>query len=627
MSLRSRLIVLLLAGMLGGLLVTSQRGTIPEDSPLVRTNEGSYQDGSKLQSDYELFSRKFKIQAVASLREPTSQDITKVVEEFAQSKLPHVKPPAQLPSKQLSIRVRSVVKVGNRRNSGIPPKWFVRFDLRYDDVPLSQGSDLLAIVGTDGEVFSLQKRNLPSEVDATKPTIDQAKAITVGKDHFKEDAKVSLFSVIETSPPTLEIWVDPEKREGRLAWTFTAHSESWIEHAYSWSWIEHWRGRAKSVKNPHARRYWVSAVGEAKVLNRETLVYHLHEGTVKGNGWETSSRKPTKIYSLWNLWVSDEQNNTDVTNSNGFYRIANGTGRTTITASTSGPDIFVEHTINAGTSSASVSQSNSGDGTRPIDIQFGASTEEELASVTAFYWINEIRKLVKDSLGDKFLNQQLVALINNDKTCDADAWGQQAMTFYKAGQGCPNTAYVDIIAHEFGHIVLNTIGGVFDPSYSEGFGDALSTLVTHQPCLGRDFYDTAPDCIRKMTWKVKWPPESTVRADIGCQRCIVSNSPKLIDPHCRGLVYGGFVWELIHELEIDPDVDDAYATATELILVAATPAPDNIPQAVCLSFLADAKGRDPTKGPHFAQLKAAAESRNIPYQQDPRCAPPKRSTK
>ena len=173
------------------------------------------------------------------------------------------------------------------------------------------------------------------------------------------------------------------------------------------------------------------------------------------------------------------------------------------------------------------------------------------------------------------------------------------INFFQAGGGCPNTAYSDVVLHEYGHAVDHAKGDILDGGYSEGFGDALALIGTRQSCLGRDFFG-AGTCLRPATDLVMWPPAPGDGV------------------HTIGRRYAGFTWELIEQLKNTFDDDGAFGIAERLVLGAAAASPSDIPDAVHLMFLVDDDDGNLANGtPHFEALAAAADSRNIPRPPDP----------
>lgn len=183
--------------------------------------------------------------------------------------------------------------------------------------------------------------------------------------------------------------------------------------------------------------------------------------------------------------------------------------------------------------------------------------------------------------------------MNIASSCNA-FWNGSSISFFRAGSGCPNMAYSDVVFHEYGHGVDARKGGILDGGYSEGFGDAMAILGTHQSCVGRDFFG-AGTCLRDATALILWPPAPGEGV------------------HNRGRRYAGFVWELSQQLRNTYSEDEAFRLASELVLAAAASNPASIPDAVFLSFVADdTDGNLATCSPHFKELAAAADSRNIP---------------
>jgi hypothetical protein len=451
-------------------------------------------------------------------------------------------------------------------------KWIIDYPVQYKGVPLSEFSDVLVIADGDGQVQYLRKRNLPRAVDATAPTVDKTAAAGVGTAHAKEAFR---RADVKTGEPKLEVWVDPNLR-GHLAWSFTVESDS--------------------VSDPRIRRYWVSAVGAPQVLYYESLIYSTHFGTVSGTLWPQSPFQPTVNNPLPSLTVNRTGGGggSVVTGADGRYGFPSGGGLATINTTLSGPNSVIVNLAGA-----VMTRSQSGTPASAIDLNFGASTEFEFSQVSAFYWTNFIHEFAKDILAPT----DLVALpttVNRNATCNA-FWNGSSINFFRAGGGCPNTAYSDVVLHEYGHGIDQMKGGIVDGRYSEGFGDSMAILGTRQPCVGRDFFGPGT-CLRPATNVDLWP----------------SSSP---DPHEVGKRYMEFVWQLVQELKKNNSDDESFDIAKRLVLGAALANPLNIPDAVRLSFIVDDDDGNLANGtPHCRELAAAADSRNLPH---PACPPDK----
>jgi len=283
-----------------------------------------------------------------------------------------------------------------------------------------------------------------------------------------------------------------------------------------------------------------------------------------------------------------------------------GTGNTSSSLTSGGGPAAVNaglsglHSVVADFGGPLMTRSQSGTPASAMDLNFGGASEFQLAEVSGFYWANFIHTFASDILSAT----DLVALptnVNINSSCNA-FWNGSSINFFRAGGGCPNTAYSDVILHEYGHGIDSSKGGILDGGYSEGFGDSMAILGTRQSCVGRDFFG-AGTCLRPATDVDLWPP------------------PPFSDVHFIGKRYMQFVWQLVQELKKNNSEDESFQIAAHLDLAEAAANPISIPDAVRLSFIADDDDGDLSNGtPHCTELAAAADSRNIPR---PPCPPKK----
>jgi hypothetical protein len=291
----------------------------------------------------------------------------------------------------------------------------------------------------------------------------------------------------------------------------------------------------------------------------------------------------------------------------GRYVFDPGRGDVQIAGTLAGPYCVIDDLSGA----AVLNVNQNGDHLGPIDLSFAAADEFPLAQTSAFYWTNVTHNFVKQVLLPSHL-YQIPTRVNRPQTCNAFFSSYDvSINFFRAGSGCQNTAYSDVVIHEYGHAVDHALGGIHrggdnevgGSAYSEGFSDVLAILITRQPRLGRDFRGPGT-FLRNAGDVVRYP------------------QPPGSGAHHVGKVYSGFVWQLIRELRRCHSEDEAYAIAKQLVLGAAMADPYNIPDAVWLMFLADDDDGNLSNGtPHFKQLARAADSRTIPRPVDPESAP------
>ena len=467
------------------------------------------------------------------------------------------------------LRARAAAAPADPSAADATEKYITIFPLAYRDVPLAKGSDYLTIVTGEGKLIATRKRGLPATVNATQPSNAARDAVTAALQTAGPQ-----FTAInpETVNAQLQIWVD-EKQNGNLAWTFVI--------------------AAPSLTEPAARRYWVSAVGQPRVLNWESKVFHNHSGVVSGNVWATTPLHPTENRGLQQLEVKrGSDGGVQFTGPDGRYGFTAPSANAEIKARLRGPGFDVQ-----AQSGPTMEMAHTGPSTPPLHINFGASGDDQLAQVTAFYWANVARNMTRNILGPLEL-AGLPVRTSLAGQCNA-YWNGSSINFFKAGGACPNMAYADVVLHEYGHGIDAAKGGILDGGYSEGFGDAVAILGTRQSCVGRNFFGSGT-CLRKADEVILWPPAPTDGV------------------HAQGRRYAGFVWELIQQLKQSFSEDDAFTIAGRLVFAAAAANPSSIPDAVHLSFLADDTDGNLTNGtPHFRALANAADSRKIPRPADP----------
>jgi len=92
------------------------------------------------------------------------------------------------------------------------------------------------------------------------------------------------------------------------------------------------------------------------------------------------------------------------------------------------------------------------------------------------------------------INQQLAANVNIDDSCNAgfSPFGGLSINFFtsgfdpNSGQTCNNTGFSAVVAHEYGHFIVNRLG-LTQNQFGEGFGDVCSMLLYDDPLIGEGF--------------------------------------------------------------------------------------------------------------------------------------------
>jgi hypothetical protein len=430
----------------------------------------------------------------------------------------------------------------------------------------------MTVATASGRLLHLRERNVPQEVDGTTPTVDRDAARAAATEAARSHG---MPSEVSAGDPQLEVFVDRPAR-GRLAWRF--------------------RVAAASLTAPWARDIWVAAIGDPVVLADREGIYHTHNGHVTAMAFEGSPLAGAVSLDLTDAFVdrSGGGGGRVTTGFDGRYAFPAGSGQATMTVGVQGPHSRVDNVAGA-----EINATGTGTPNPAVDLSLNATTDQELAQTSAFIWTNRSHALVQDVLPSGGL-VGLPTNVNINQNCNA-FWDGSSINFFQAGSGCVNTAYADVVLHEYGHGVDDVIGDIIDGGYSEGFGDALALLGTRQSCLGRDF-SGAGTCLRQATDVILWPPGSNEGV------------------HAIGRRYAGFAWELISQLQTVYTQDSAFEVARQLIMGAAAANPSDIPDAVRLSFIVDDDdGNIATCSRHYFILAAAADSRQIPRPAD--CEP------
>lgn len=445
------------------------------------------------------------------------------------------------------------------------PNRIFRFGLDYQGVPLAAPADFVAIVAADGRLLSSRLRGLPETVDAAAPTSAAAAAVDTALRHARATTGAAAETLV-ADEPGLEIWTD-RVRHGRLNWTFVM--------------------RASDPARRFAVRYRVSALDGTTVLPVEDLT---RDATVhvQAEVWQVSPHLPTVIMALPDASVDANGAGvagiTDVDGNLQIPALFPGIVGATLT----GPFATVR---SAGTPGAlrTTATSTGGD----TVVTFEAPTEFLRAQTTAFLWTSVVNRWARHHLpvlgAPGTVLDRMRVTVNDPATVCNGFFDGASITLGRAGPGCQNSATPTLVAHELGHAIhYQLASGDLDGAYSEGFGDTVAALITDQPCVGAGI-EGPGSCLRDLTNVTTWP---VVDADV----------------HQVGEAYGQFAWALRQAI--------GNAAATTNVLAAAAAAPQDIPDAVYLSFVVDDDdGLLGTCSPNQRALEAAADRQHLPRPQ------------
>ncbi len=130
----------------------------------------------------------------------------------------------------------------------------------------------------------------------------------------------------------------------------------------------------------------------------------------------------------------------------------------------------------------------------PADLVYnGSPTAHNTAEVNAFIHTNFTHDYIKDRApGWTPIDISLRAEVNRSQTCNAFfTTSPLSINFYAAGGGCSNTAYSTVVAHEYGHFIVNR-RNLQQGAFGEGYSDSVALLMYDTPIVGENFQGTSP---------------------------------------------------------------------------------------------------------------------------------------
>jgi hypothetical protein len=125
----------------------------------------------------------------------------------------------------------------------------------------------------------------------------------------------------------------------------------------------------------------------------------------------------------------------------------------------------------------------------PANLRFNPSPSQfTTAQVNAFLHTNLTYDLMKSRApGFTGLDRQTDANVNINDNCNAFfSGGDLSINFFTAGGGCANTAFSTVVAHEYGHFIVNRLG-LSQGAFGEGYGDSVAINLYDTGIVGQGF--------------------------------------------------------------------------------------------------------------------------------------------
>jgi len=226
-------------------------------------------------------------------------------------------------------------------------------------------------------------------------------------------------------------------------------------------------------------------------------------------------------------------------------------------------------------------------------------SEFETAEASAFYYTTAIRNLIANYLPAYTGLASLPTYVNLGNTCNAYYVGG-TINFFRSGNGCNNTAYQEVVGHEYGHAFHAWFHGNTNPAgFSEGIGDHLgSYLAGGERQIGRNFRTNGGN-IRDYraggaASLTQWP----------CTNCEV---------HRAGEAWAGFTLDLRDNLIATMGNSAGSDWASRITIAQYSTDPINeVAALLMVYYLDDNDGNLANGSPHCAEITSAARRHGFP---------------
>ncbi|MGE3172525.1 MAG: hypothetical protein AB7O97_07840 [Planctomycetota bacterium] len=272
----------------------------------------------------------------------------------------------------------------------------------------------------------------------------------------------------------------------------------------------------------------------------------------------------------------------------------------------------------------------------PIVLDFGAIatiTEGDLAQTTAAFYFDSVHRFLEGVLGalpPRTLN--LVGAVNSPQICNAFYSAQSdAITFFSSpssqglgNQICNNainTAYSNIIQHEYGHFLDDLFGGEsFFEGMSEGWGDVVAMYHTGTDLVNERFYRLTSTMTHEWARSGLNTQQRGSWGAGGASGCDYPGASS-IEVHCQGESWMGFAWKVRSNFLASVgsgfpnefgSADQAVAAANAIVLGSiVSNAVDQNGAALQVYLLDDDDGDLLNRSPHSMWIDMAANAHNI----------------
>lgn len=284
----------------------------------------------------------------------------------------------------------------------------------------------------------------------------------------------------------LQEWSQPEL----VVWQ--GDGTEWVEPVLAWKVSG---GAADVASEAVAQTFFISAfTGEVVHSRNEIFTLEDIDGTATGNGSSGTlpdiPANPESVFPMPNMVIGLAGDPAEgVTDVDGIFTIPfGGNGPVTVTSNTS-DGLWVNINNNVGADeTVSVEVTPPG----PADLVFASDLAQfTVSQVNAFHHTSITHNYIKDRApGFTPIDLAITSNVNaSSLPCNAfySTQGGHSINFMRELDGCVNSAYSTVVAHEYGHFIVNRLG-LAQGAFGEGYSDTCSLLIYDTCILGEHFF-------------------------------------------------------------------------------------------------------------------------------------------
>lgn len=492
-----------------------------------------------------------------------------------------------------------VVGAMTNPNTGEPKLYAFRLEQHYNGIPVFRSGAGFVTRNEPGNPVVMSNFDVKEFAEVELPAVGpETRRITAAMKERVQEFFDSNRKVKEGEEPDASLQINYSEqelviyagiynfpREPELAMVFMAERGS----------VQTW---------PDYQKYLVVAsVESGNILHAETQIHNVDvEGNVGGRATLTNRAAacdPEVLVNLPYAEVSVVGGNTSYTDINGDFTIPHG-GSTNVTVRSRLYGTYFQVFDQANGGAVPVLTTNV---TPPGPANFvhnpDSSSELVTANVNSYYHSNVVRDwVVQFEPNFPVIANQTGFDINTNINDSCNAfYNGSSINFFTSGSGCNNTAFADVVYHEYGHHIVNVTNNGQN-AFGEGSGDCCGVILEEDPILGHGFQGNCNAGIRNADNNFQYP-------------CSGSG-------HFCGQLLSACVWDTLLELQVtEPSSYQAISAQLFLgmMIIRGQLEPFNTavePSIAEMYLVIDDDDADIFNGtPHYAEIDAAFSAHNM----------------